>query len=73
MPTKQQVILYMYGCWREHVDNTCNVLNCTSLAEDAADHFDLYLNQVDYGIDQDIYDDAIEVELELIKKGLVNE
>lgn len=68
---KQQVKKYMLECYKEHVDNTCNVLNTTSLAEDAGDNFDLYSNDT-YDIMLEVYDLAIEVELELIKQGLLN-
>jgi hypothetical protein len=64
---------YMRSCYQEHIDNSCNVLNTTSLAEDAANHFNLYLDDINFEIDQDIYDYAVEVELELIKQSKVNQ
>lgn len=43
-----------------HID-PCNEVNCTSLAEEAADVFDLYEDHEDYVIPEEVFDWAVEV------------
>ena len=69
MATLTQIQKYMVENYRDHIDNTCNVLNSTFLAEDAADHFNLYINDE---IPEYVFDLAIELELKLIKRGVLN-
>lgn len=59
--------------YEQHIDYTCNVLNCTSLAEDAAYEFNFYEEPTqdnDYPIPEELYDLAYEVEKILIKRGI---
>jgi hypothetical protein len=60
---------YMSDNYQDNVDNTCNVLNSTGLAEDVADHFNLYEND---NIPEYVFDLAIEFEFEMIDAGLLN-
>ena len=67
---KIQVKTYMWNNYTDHIDYTCNVLNATGLAEDACDHFDDYLDEIDYEVPEEYYDWAHEISSELIKRGI---
>ena len=70
---EQKIKSYMRSCWNEHIDSTCNVLNTTSLAEDAISHFD-GINVTINSDDEDLFFDyAVDIDRELYKKGLVNQ
>jgi hypothetical protein len=60
MKTAREIRNYMMNNYEDHIDYTCNVLNMTSLAEDACDHFQDYIGE-DYTVPDDYYDTAYEV------------
>lgn len=55
-PSKARIISYMNKVKHEHVDQLTGEINCTGLAEDAIDNFDipenteLYENVFDYAV-----------------------
>lgn len=68
---RAKVKRYMRANYQDHIDETCNVLNATALAEDAAVEFNLY-EGARYDIPEWVFEMATELEIELIKRGVVN-
>lgn len=58
--SKETVKDWMRINMNNHID-PCNEVNCTSLAEEAADVFDLYEDHEDYVIPEEVFDWAVEV------------
>jgi hypothetical protein len=65
----RMITQYMFENYQDHIDPTCNVLNCTTLAEDACDHFDLYEGN---DIPEVLYDYALNVETALLRQEKIN-
>lgn len=68
----KEVKKWMLVNYFEHIDRTCNVLNTTSLSEEAADVFNLYNNGNEYLIPEEVFELALEVQESLSKQNLVN-
>lgn len=58
---RRRCYLYMKANVGDHVDHTCDVVNCTSLAEASADALTLYDSGPDFPIPNWVYDLAVEV------------
>lgn len=58
---KAEVLRYMREECHEHVDPRTGELNCTTLAEDAAQALDLYENNPEQQIPEEIFGMASEV------------
>lgn len=63
--SEQKVKAYMREVIKKHVDLDTLEVNCTTLAEDAAAHFDAYSPAPEYEIAEEYFDWAIEVEEEV--------
>lgn len=70
-PQQISVRLWMEENYRDCMDWSCNVLNTTTLAEDAASEFDLYEDY--YDIPEWVYEMAFEVDQILVERNIVNQ
>lgn len=61
MASQGEVKRYMQREIEDHVDYVCLEVNATGLAEDAAAHFDLYEDEVNYEIPEWVFDVARQV------------
>ena len=65
----QKVKNWMKDNYTQHIDFSCDVLNATTLAEDAAAEFDLYVGY--YDIPEEVFEWAAEIEDILLERGIV--
>jgi hypothetical protein len=70
MSVEQNVYVYMMNNYAYHVDPSCNVLNLTHLAEDAAEEFNLYEDEIDFVIPEWVFDLAYDIDKVLIQRGI---
>ena len=70
MKTTKEIRNYMMTNYEDHIDYTCNVLNMTSLAEDACEYFGDYSDE-DYNVPDEYYDTAYEVNKYLVDRKSV--
>lgn len=53
-----EVKRWMVANRQEHIDPKTNELNCTSLAESTAQEFDIYENDIDFPIPEELFEMA---------------
>jgi hypothetical protein len=64
---RNKVKKWMLSNYRDYVDPVTDELNCTMLAEQAANMFDLYNNDMEFDIPEEVFEWASEVSMQLKK------